>query len=879
MQNDTHVSRRDFLAAGAVALTADPNAAGKSTILSVDQRKLVSRADLTYTKPASRSEEGMPVGNGRMGSLVWTTPSALKFQINRVDVYPISCSTHSFPIRHTDYGSGCGYVDIDFVDFGDDVFAGPAFRQHLGVYDAVMTARGNGVTARVLAWTGRDVMAVEVDDRRAQPAPVNIDLRMLRYAAQYHEGRNWELTKQHTVLVRAANHTAASRLDIRDGRIVLTQEFREGDHYNASAVAIGVVGRKSKAKHASESGVRLSAAPGKGPFTILIASASSFDPKQDVAVLALKELDAASGKGFQALMADTQAWWHDFWSKGFVHLSNADGTADFVEQHYTYFLYVMGSSSRGDFPPRFGGMLWFTNGDMRAWGSQHWWNNTAHYYRGLMPSNRLELMDPMFAMYSKMYDSVATAARQQWGSQGIWIPETCWYDGLAKLPDDIAAEMRDLYLTRKPWEQRSPQFRQLADTGHPHNSRWSFIDKGKWVDGRWIYTDKGAGPFGHVSHMMSTASKIAFLYWVRYDCTRDRQWLRDRAYPMLKGAVEFYRNFPNLEKGADGKYHIRHVNNSESNWNSSDAQEDISSIRGITPLLIRASEILGVDADMRSVWREFLDNVAPLATNETAGTRKPGDPLMWVTAVKPARPNDAPRPGIFPTYHYDLCTLETEDTEAVKLAKATYEAGQGRDLSEETHIGVLSSIASSAANLGRADHIGIILPNQIRVLTPKGDFVDLAGSGHNGPLANRLTLREGPGATDCQRLGEMSAGLHFALLQSSPPAPGKEPIIHLFGAWPKHWDAEFTLLARGAFLVTSSMRKGEVEFVELLSQAGGECRLRNPWGQSAVSLFRGGRKSDDLEGSLLTFSTAKGESVAVLPKGSSPDKLKRPISI
>ena len=73
------------------------------------------------------------------------------------------------------------------------------------------------------------------------------------------------------------------------------------------------------------------------------------------------------------------------------------------------------------------------------------------------------------------------------------------------------------------------------------------------------------------------------------------------------------------------------------------------------------------------------------------------------------------------------------------------------------------ALASTAANLGRADHIRIILPNQIRVLTPKGDFVDLPGSGHNGPLANRMTLREGPGATDCQRLGEMSAGLHFAL--------------------------------------------------------------------------------------------------------------------
>jgi len=37
---------------------------------------------------------------------------------------------------------------------------------------------------------------------------------------------------------------AISRLDIRDGKILLTQEFTEGKFYSASAVAIGVVGAR-----------------------------------------------------------------------------------------------------------------------------------------------------------------------------------------------------------------------------------------------------------------------------------------------------------------------------------------------------------------------------------------------------------------------------------------------------------------------------------------------------------------------------------------------------------------------------------------------------------------------------------------------------------
>src|SRR3954469_3525390 len=86
--------------------------------IAVDFRKLVSRADLSYDRPASRSEEGMPVGNGRMGSLVWTTPEALRFQINRVDVFAVDATTTSFPAADSDYASGCGFLDIHLG--GDD---------------------------------------------------------------------------------------------------------------------------------------------------------------------------------------------------------------------------------------------------------------------------------------------------------------------------------------------------------------------------------------------------------------------------------------------------------------------------------------------------------------------------------------------------------------------------------------------------------------------------------------------------------------------------------------------------------------------------------------------------------------------------------------
>ncbi len=211
-----------------------------------------------------------------------------------------------------------------------------------------------------------------------------------------------------------------------------------------------------------------------------------------------------------------------------------------------------------------------------------------------------------------------------------YIPETVAFDGLAKLPDDIAAEMRELYLLKKPWDQRSEKFLAVARTGQPYSSRWNWMGGGKYVEGVWQPTERGGGPYGPVTHIFSRGAKIAYTYWQRYEYTLDKTWLRDRAYPMLKGVAEFYRNYPNIQKGDDGKYHIHHVNSNESVQGGRDPDEEIASIMGILPAVIKASEILGVDAEMRPVWKEFLANLAPLPTG--------GNLPVWIRALPPRRP-------------------------------------------------------------------------------------------------------------------------------------------------------------------------------------------------------------------------------------------------
>lgn len=872
----TEVSRRDFLMVGGIATTqffspsgllsegVAPNV-GSTTQLSEDSlRQGISKSDLVYNEPISRSEEGIPIGNGRMGTLVWTTPSRLRMQINRVDVYASNASSNSFVEPHNDYCGGCAFLDIDF---GEAVFSQRGCRQHLQIFDGRLLIESDDLTLEVFSIFSHDALAISISDRRTRRQPITASLRALRYDPKY-AGPQLEINaRENASTLQTRDQTARTRLIPGDGLITLTQEFRETGHFCSSAVSVKFIDAHGESEVANETAVQLRTA-GHVSFRILVGSAASFDPHIDIAAASRTQIDAVAGTDSASLRSESEAWWHEFWRKGSLELRSGDGTAEFIQANYHYFLYLMASTSQGKFPPKFNGMLWNTAGDFRMWGAQHWWTNLSCYYEALPASGRFDLMDPVFDMYTNMFEACATAARQEWGSQGIYIAETIYFDGLERLPDSIASEMQELYLQRKPWEQRSAAFMSYASTKHPYSSVWNWEGVGHWKHGHYIVPERGNGPYGPTSHWITATAKVAYLFWRRYEYTQDQQWLRLRAYPMLRGAVEFYRCHPNVKKGSDGKYHIHGVNNGEDVRGASDTTEDIAAMRATTAALIRSAELLQLDSQMVPVWREFFENVAPLPTSDNRdaiGAENYHGPRILVPGLKPVvRPGTSTVIQDFnslPTWFFDLSSVETSDQEMVAIAQATLDEVLRVNPKEAETPGGLSKVAVAAASLGRIEAAKKLIPHQMNV-TPVANSSSYKKS---GVLRNRMFLGEGTQALAAEHLGRASEALHMALLQSNPPSPAEQPIIHCFPAWPKEWEASFTLFARGGFTVTASMEKGEVRSIVLYSTAGSPCRLRNPYSQ-AVQLYRNGRRAEILNGSLLEFKTTKGESIEVKPR-------------
>lgn len=324
----------------------------------------------------------------------------------------------------------------------------------------------------------------------------------------------------------------------------------------------------------------------------------------------------------------------------------------------------------------------------------------------------------------------------------------------------------------------------------------------------------------------------------------DFKWLRERAYPMLRGVAEFYRNYPHFQKENDGKYHIRHVNDNESVWDGHNTVEEISSMMGIFPVAIRAAEILNIDSDLRRIWKENLSNLSPLPLSNLYPELK-DQPVTFVRSLLPVLKGAAsrvPDSNTMPVWFFDLCTLESSDQEMRQIANNTFDTYFPNGINKDARVYVLSKLPVTGVQLGREDATKYLIPNQIET-----QEVEI--------LRNRMDLREGFQTTGVQRLGRVADALHNALCQSIPASPGKEPVIHLFPAWPIEWDAHFCLLARGNFLVTSRMYDGKIEFAEIVSNSGVQCNIRNPWREGKVVVYKNNKKILETSDNLISVST------------------------
>ena len=126
-----------------------------SSMITMDYASYLAPIDLHFTKP-TKPIEGIPLGNGKIGSLVWIdqTGSSIHLNIGRNDVfYRGSATTTWTGDSHLDGNSKVGHIVINFPG---NPFATKAI-QHLDTYNGYERIQGQDVSAKIVAWEDKDV--------------------------------------------------------------------------------------------------------------------------------------------------------------------------------------------------------------------------------------------------------------------------------------------------------------------------------------------------------------------------------------------------------------------------------------------------------------------------------------------------------------------------------------------------------------------------------------------------------------------------------------------------------------------------------------------------------------------------------------------------
>lgn len=480
-------------------------------------------------------------------------------------------------------------------------------------------------------------------------------------------------------------------------------------------------------------------------------------------------MEQATAKGYEALLKEHYADYAALFNRVKLNINNAaegtedlpitqrlanyrQGKADFyLEQlYYQFGRYLLIASSRpGNMPANLQG-VWHNNVD-GPWRVDYHTNiNLQMNYWPACQTNLSECEQPLFTFIKTLIKPGEVTARSYFGTRG-WT--TSVSANIFGFTSPLASE----------------------------DMSWNF--------------SPFAGPW------------LATHLWNYYDYTRDRKFLANEAYDIIKGSARFATDY--LWRRKDGIFTAAPSTSPEHGPVDEGATFAHAVVREILTDAIEASKVLGRDAKERQEWENALKHIAPYKTGRY------GQLMEWSRDIDD--PKDEHRHvnhlfGLHPGH--TISPVTTPD-----LAKAS------RVVLEHRGDGAtgwsMGWKLNQWARLHDGDHAYKLYGNLLK----------------NGTLDN-LWDTHAPFQIDGNFGG--TAGVTEMLLQSHMG------FLHLLPALPDAWKEGSVegLRARGNFLVNLTWRGGKLVQATVVSQSGEPCKVH-------------------YNGKTLNFNTQRGKSYTI----------------
>ena len=728
---------------------------------------------LWYDEPAAKWVEALPVGNGRLGAMVFGNPAKEQLQLNEETVWAGQPNSNANPnvdpnaineirdlIFEGKYRAAQDMVDqkiffkvnhgMSYQSVGDLYLEFPGHEDYTSYYrdldisdaTASVSYAVDGVTyeREVISAFADDVVAVRLTASEKGKITFNASLTSPH-------------RKQH--------------VEVEDGDIVLwgvtgDQEGLEGRVEFTSRVRVI---HKGGELEAGETGLSLS---GADEALVLVSTGTNFvDYKTltaDGAKKAKDILDKASSKAYKSMKKAHVAEYQKYFDRVSLDLGTTPAAAattdvrvkDFaggddpqlVELYFQFGRYLLICSSQpGGQPANLQG-IW-ADGLSPAWDSKYTTNiNVEMNYWPAEIGNLTEMHEPFIQMVKEVAQTGAETARKMYGTRG-WV----------------------LHHNTDIWRITGPV---------------DFAASGMWPTG-------GAWFCRHL--------------WEHYLHTGDKEFLAE-VYPVMKGAAEFFVDFMIPEP--DHGWMVIAPSNSPENAFMRDPGDvtvcagttmDNQMVSELFTNIITASAVLGTDADFADSLAVLKSKMAPMQIGQHAQLQE------WMYDWD--NPNDHHRHvshlyGLFPGNQ--ISPWRTPELFAAARNSLNYRGDPATGWSMGWKVCLW-------ARLLDGNRAYKLITDQ---LSPAGSTGFWGKGGTYPNLFDAHPPFQIDGNFGC------AAGIAEMMLQSHDGA------VHVLPSVPDRWaDGKVSgLVARGGFVVDIEWQDGKITVVKVKSELGGNLRIR-----------------------------------------------------
>lgn len=518
--------------------------------------------------------------------------------------------------------------------------------------------------------------------------------------------------------------------------------------------------------------------------------------------IALSKVKDLTANSVNVLRKEHENWWNHFWSQSMVDIGDT-----LIEKFYYGSQYLLASCSRNNnFPPGLWGNSLTEDASFSNWvGDYHLNYNHQSPWWGVFSSNHVELADPYDTPILEYMENAKTHAQDYLQCRGVYYPVGIGPKGFCPAMYPLTSEKMQFY----------------------YHTDETNIEKGYMFLGQ-----KSNAVFASVN------------MFLRYYYTYDAEYA-NKVYPFLCEVADFWEDYLKFE---NGRYVSYNDNVGEVGpWQGEGWEKGFGDINPVGTMgylriffkgIMEISKDLNINADRQAKWQDILDHLSPIPTIEVDGRIRirgceggTGSGSRMIGAS----------PGTMWKLIFPLPAFDNQvDAGLKEILKKEAELWNEEQWGH-AHSGGFEIMFSAAARLG---------------MDPEFIMDKLSDRLLNGSYPN-LWIPSGGGGIET--LNAVPATINEMLLQSY------DGVIRVFPNWVKEKDADFTTLrAMGAFLVSSSLKQGEVAFVNVFSEKGRPCTFENPWGEASVLLERDGQVSETLSGRLIKFETQPNENIVIM---------------